>query len=125
VPDADDGVERVHRALADESNLRQRIGASASSDKSQHIGSGITVVSQPTYEMGRTAAELLLQRMADKARPDRTVILKGDHNHSRFTCDHDTGHMSISLNESTDGFNRHYPDILLVSSPYTNAKLMD
>jgi hypothetical protein len=67
--------------------------------------------------MGRTAAELLLQRMADKARPARTVILKGDLIIRGSNCDHDTGHMSISLNESTDGFNRHYPDILLVSSP--------
>ena len=43
----------------------------------QHIGNGITVVSQPTYEMGRNAAELLLQRLKDHDRPAREVILKG------------------------------------------------
>ncbi len=37
----------------------------------------ITLIAQPTYEMGRTAAELLLQRIADPARPTRQVILKG------------------------------------------------
>lgn len=44
----------------------------------QHIGPGITVVSQPTYEMGRSAAELLIQRMAQPDRAAREVILKGD-----------------------------------------------
>lgn len=43
----------------------------------KHAGPGITVISQPTYEMGRTAAELLFQRMADPARPAREVVLKG------------------------------------------------
>ena len=42
-----------------------------------HIGSGITVISQPVYEMGRTAAELLFQRRADPSRPPREVVLKG------------------------------------------------
>jgi LacI family fructose operon transcriptional repressor len=37
----------------------------------------ITLVAQPTYEMGKTAAELLLQRIADPDRPTRQVILKG------------------------------------------------
>ena len=37
----------------------------------------ITLVAQPTYEMGKTAAELLLQRIADPERPTRQVILKG------------------------------------------------
>ena len=37
----------------------------------------ITLIVQPTYEMGRSAAELLLQRIATPARPTRQVILKG------------------------------------------------
>lgn len=43
-----------------------------------HMGPGITVISQPTYEMGRSAAELLFQRIADPARPTREVVLKGE-----------------------------------------------
>ena len=37
----------------------------------------ITLIDQPTYEIGRTATELLLQRIADPDRPTRQVILKG------------------------------------------------
>src|SRR5215469_16589278 len=37
----------------------------------------ITLIEQPTYEIGRTATELLLQRIADPGRPTRQVILKG------------------------------------------------
>ncbi len=37
----------------------------------------ITLIAQPTDEIGRTAAELLLQRVADPDRPTRQVILKG------------------------------------------------
>lgn len=44
----------------------------------QHLGPGITVVSQPTYEMGRSAAELLIQRIQDNTRSPREVILKGE-----------------------------------------------
>ncbi|GAB4444485.1 MAG: LacI family DNA-binding transcriptional regulator [Anaerolineae bacterium] len=36
----------------------------------------ITVVSQPTYELGQTAAALLLERIADPSRPTREVILE-------------------------------------------------
>ena len=42
-----------------------------------HVGNGITVVSQPTYEMGKTAAELLLSRIESPERPIREVVLKG------------------------------------------------
>lgn len=37
----------------------------------------ITLIDQPTYEIGKTATELLLQRIADPARPTRHVILTG------------------------------------------------
>src|SRR5438067_11570604 len=37
----------------------------------------ITLIAQPTYEIGKTATELLLQRIADPSRPIRQVILKG------------------------------------------------
>ncbi len=37
----------------------------------------ITVIAQPTEEIGRTATELLFQRIAEPSRPPRTVILKG------------------------------------------------
>jgi LacI family fructose operon transcriptional repressor len=37
----------------------------------------ITLIAQPTYEIGQTAAELLLQRIADPGRSTRQVILKG------------------------------------------------
>ena len=37
----------------------------------------ITLIAQPTYEIGKVAAELLLQRIAEPARPTRQVILKG------------------------------------------------
>ncbi|MGC3998616.1 MAG: LacI family DNA-binding transcriptional regulator [Anaeromyxobacter sp.] len=38
---------------------------------------GVTVVAQPTYEMGRTATELLLQRIASPQKPVRRVVLRG------------------------------------------------
>jgi len=37
----------------------------------------VTVVEQPTYDIGRTAAELLLQRLDEPARPARCVVLEG------------------------------------------------
>jgi LacI family fructose operon transcriptional repressor len=37
----------------------------------------LTLIAQPTYEIGQTAIDLLLQRVADPQRPTRQVILKG------------------------------------------------
>jgi LacI family fructose operon transcriptional repressor len=37
----------------------------------------ITIIAQPTYEIGATAAELLLQRLENPDRPPRKVILQG------------------------------------------------
>lgn len=37
----------------------------------------VTLIAQPTYEIGKTATELVLQRVADPDRPTRQVILKG------------------------------------------------
>jgi LacI family fructose operon transcriptional repressor len=36
----------------------------------------LTVIEQPTYEIGRTAAELLIKRIEDPTRSNREVILK-------------------------------------------------
>jgi len=38
----------------------------------------VTIVAQPTYEIGTTAAELLLQRVEKPDRPPRKVILQGE-----------------------------------------------
>jgi LacI family fructose operon transcriptional repressor len=38
----------------------------------------ITIISQPTYEIGTTAAELLLRQVAKPHRPPRKVILHGE-----------------------------------------------
>ncbi|KPL85679.1 LacI family DNA-binding transcriptional regulator [Herpetosiphon geysericola] len=38
----------------------------------------ITVLAQPTDEIGRSATELLLQRVADPQRPTRKIILQGE-----------------------------------------------
>lgn len=37
----------------------------------------MTLIAQPTYEIGQTATELLLKRIADPTRPTRRVLLKG------------------------------------------------
>jgi LacI family fructose operon transcriptional repressor len=36
----------------------------------------VTVMQQPTYEIGKTAAELLLERIQDPSRPTRQVVLQ-------------------------------------------------
>lgn len=60
-------------------NIPQDIGLAGYDETAwmKHVGPGITVIDQPTYEMGHTAAELLFQRMADPTRSAREVVLKG------------------------------------------------
>ncbi|MEM6281054.1 MAG: LacI family DNA-binding transcriptional regulator [Chloroflexota bacterium] len=41
------------------------------------VGPGITTISQPTYEIGRSAAEMLLARIENPDRPHRELILHG------------------------------------------------
>ena len=42
----------------------------------QLLEPAITVIDQPTYEIGRTAAELLIKRIQDPTRSNREVVLK-------------------------------------------------
>jgi LacI family transcriptional regulator, fructose operon transcriptional repressor len=46
-------------------------------DWAEFVEPGITVLAQPTDEIGRAATELLLRRIADPSRPTRKVILNG------------------------------------------------
>ncbi|HVN55231.1 MAG TPA: LacI family DNA-binding transcriptional regulator [Anaerolineaceae bacterium] len=45
----------------------------------------ITVIQQPTYEIGKTAIELLLERIQDSSRPTRQVVLQS-HLVVRHSC---------------------------------------
>jgi LacI family fructose operon transcriptional repressor len=42
------------------------------------VGPGITVVAQPTYDIGQAAIELLLQRIAHPSQSVRRVVLRGE-----------------------------------------------
>lgn len=42
------------------------------------VGPGITVVAQPTYDIGQAAIELLLQRIAHPSQSMRRVVLRGE-----------------------------------------------
>ncbi|HMR02077.1 MAG TPA: substrate-binding domain-containing protein, partial [Candidatus Competibacter phosphatis] len=42
------------------------------------VGSGITVIAQPTYDIGQAAIELLLQRIAHSSQSVRRVVLRGE-----------------------------------------------
>jgi DNA-binding LacI/PurR family transcriptional regulator len=42
------------------------------------IKPSLTVIAQPTYELGQTATNLLLQRIKDKSRPRQEVVLKSE-----------------------------------------------
>ncbi len=50
------------------------VGAFDSLNWMPYIGPDLLVAAQPAYEMGWTAADLLMQRIADKTRPMQTVI---------------------------------------------------
>lgn len=59
--------------------LPQQIGLAGfdDTDWAALVEPAMTVLAQPTDEIGRTATELLLQRIAAPERPARTVILQG------------------------------------------------
>jgi len=42
------------------------------------VGSGITVIAQPIYDIGQAAIELLLQRIANPSQSVRRVVLRGE-----------------------------------------------
>ena len=42
------------------------------------VGSGITVIAQPTYDIGQAAIELLLQRITHSSQSVRRVVLRGE-----------------------------------------------
>ncbi|MCP5159296.1 MAG: LacI family DNA-binding transcriptional regulator [Gammaproteobacteria bacterium] len=42
------------------------------------VGPGITVIAQPTYDIGQAAIELLLQRIAHPSQSVRRVVLRGE-----------------------------------------------
>jgi LacI family fructose operon transcriptional repressor len=44
----------------------------------QLVEPGLTVIAQPTYDIGREAIELLLQRIAKPDKPMRQLILRGE-----------------------------------------------
>ncbi|GAC1622512.1 MAG: hypothetical protein NVS4B7_14000 [Ktedonobacteraceae bacterium] len=73
----------------------------------------ITLIAQPTYEIGKTAAELLLHRIADPNRPVRQVILRGQLLVRGSTAPHQlertgpTRHRSLLLEEEHERFFIH------------------
>jgi LacI family fructose operon transcriptional repressor len=42
------------------------------------VDPAVTVIAQPTYDIGREAAELLLSRIADPDKPVRRIVLRGE-----------------------------------------------
>jgi LacI family fructose operon transcriptional repressor len=42
------------------------------------VESGVTVVAQPVYEIGKSAMSLLMQRLAEPGMPPRTLVLPGE-----------------------------------------------
>ena len=69
----------MHRAIH-ERKLRIpddiAIGAFDEMDWAFVMNPALTVVSQPVYEMGKTAADLLLARISDYSHPTREVMLQ-------------------------------------------------
>ncbi|GAC1568664.1 MAG: LacI family DNA-binding transcriptional regulator [Ktedonobacteraceae bacterium] len=60
---------------------------------------GLTVAAQPTYELGQTAAQLLLQRIADGTRPTQEVLLQTTL-HIRQSCGYHLERMSATRGQS-------------------------
>lgn len=56
---------------------------------------GLTVIKQPTYEIGKMAAELLLQRIANPGQPAQQVVAKGILNIRQSCGQHKDEHASV------------------------------
>ena len=83
-PTVDYGYQMVNQLMALEAppsaiflgNNLLTIGAFDEMDWAFVMNPALTVVSQPVYEMGKTAADLLLARISDYSHPTREVMLQ-------------------------------------------------
>ena len=71
------------------------------------ISPRLTVVAQPTYAMGRTAAELILKRIADPKRPAEQILFKPE----------------LQIRESTDSIRHTGKEVSLIPSQIPGSSL--
>ena len=66
---------RAVRPIACDANGRMEV---ADLPWTRLVGPGITVIAQPTYDIGQAATELLLHRIAHPSQSVRRVVLRGE-----------------------------------------------
>jgi LacI family fructose operon transcriptional repressor len=68
------------QALRDVAQRSRRVAIAGFDDLpwTRLVDPDVTVIAQPTYDIGREAAELLLQRISDPDKPARRVVLRGE-----------------------------------------------
>jgi LacI family fructose operon transcriptional repressor len=68
------------QALRDVAQRSRRVAIAGFDDLpwTRLVDPDVTVIAQPTYDIGREAAELLLQRISDPDKPVRRVVLRGE-----------------------------------------------